>query len=96
VALYEARIHLYAHPDFESVSCEEYEQTVLRCTAVASEKSDSCIDDVARRVTKRVRNKQSNAIIAADVRRFAHLINTDEVFGTHNGQLTVFSTVLIF
>ena len=33
----------------------------------------------------RVRKKQSSAIIADDVRRFAYLINTDEVFGTHNG-----------
>src|SRR5207248_7721699 len=31
----------------------------------------------------RVRNKQSSAIIAVDVRRFGHAINTDEVFGTH-------------
>jgi adenine-specific DNA methylase len=34
--------------------------------------------------TNRVRKKQSSAIIAADVRRFSYLINTDEVFGTHN------------
>jgi hypothetical protein len=27
--------------------------------------------------------RQSSAIIAADVRRFSYLINTDEVFGTH-------------
>jgi hypothetical protein len=33
--------------------------------------------------TNRVRKKQSSAIIAADVRRFSYLINTDEVFGTH-------------
>ena len=31
----------------------------------------------------RVRKKHNRAIIAADVRRFAYLINTDEVFGTH-------------
>src|SRR5437868_15053061 len=31
----------------------------------------------------RVRKKQSSAIIAVDVRRFGHAINTDEVFGTH-------------
>jgi hypothetical protein len=37
--------------------------------------------------TKRVRKKQSSAIIAADVRRFSYLINTDEVFGTHRGGL---------
>src|SRR6266446_8179109 len=36
--------------------------------------------------TKRVRKKQSSAIIAADVRRFSYLINTDEVFGTHSGR----------
>ena len=34
-------------------------------------------------VTNRVRKKQSGAIIAADVRRFSYLINTDQVFGTH-------------
>jgi transposase InsO family protein len=33
--------------------------------------------------TKRIRKKQSSATIAADVRRFAYLINTDRVFGTH-------------
>jgi hypothetical protein len=32
----------------------------------------------------RVRKKQSSAIIAVDVRRFGHIINKDEVFGTHN------------
>jgi hypothetical protein len=35
--------------------------------------------------TKRVRKRQSSAIIAADVRRFSYLINTDKVFGTHTG-----------
>jgi hypothetical protein len=30
-----------------------------------------------------VRKKQSSATIAADVKRFAHQINTDEVFDTH-------------
>jgi hypothetical protein len=33
--------------------------------------------------TKRVKTKQRSAIIAADVRRFSYLINTDQVFGTH-------------
>jgi len=33
--------------------------------------------------TKRVRKRQTSAIIAADVRRFSYLINTDKVFGTH-------------
>jgi len=32
---------------------------------------------------KRVRRRQNRAIIAADLRRFDHVINTDEVFGTH-------------
>jgi hypothetical protein len=34
----------------------------------------------------RVRNKQSSAIIAADVRRFSYLIKMDmnQVFGTHS------------
>ena len=31
----------------------------------------------------RVRKKQSSAIIAVDVRRFGHVINKDEIFGTH-------------
>ena len=31
----------------------------------------------------RVSKKQSSAIIAVDVRRFGHVINKDEVFGTH-------------
>ena len=35
--------------------------------------------------TKRVRKKQSRTIIAADVRRFSYLINTNEVCGTHRG-----------
>src|SRR5438132_14239187 len=34
--------------------------------------------------TNTVRNKHSRAIIAADVRRFGHLINKDEVLGTHS------------
>src|SRR6266516_7684162 len=33
--------------------------------------------------TDRVRKRQKSAIIAVDVRRFGHAINTDEVFGTH-------------
>jgi hypothetical protein len=36
--------------------------------------------------TKRLSKKQSSAIIAVDVRRFACLINTDEDFGTHSGR----------
>jgi hypothetical protein len=36
--------------------------------------------------TNKVTKKQSSAIIAADVRRFPYLINTDEVFGTHTSQ----------
>src|SRR5207253_10190526 len=36
-----------------------------------------------RRTNNRVRKKQSSAIIAVDVRRFGHVINKDEVFGTH-------------
>ena len=35
----------------------------------------------------RVRKKQSGAIIAVNVRRFANVINKDEVFGTHNGSV---------
>src|SRR5207302_9904494 len=38
-----------------------------------------------RRTNNRVRKKQSSAIIAVDVRRFGHVINKDEVFGTHRG-----------
>jgi hypothetical protein len=33
--------------------------------------------------TDRVRKSHKSAIIAVDVRRFAHAINTDQVFGTH-------------
>jgi hypothetical protein len=33
----------------------------------------------------RARKRQNRAIIAADVRRFAHVINTDRVLGTHRG-----------
>src|SRR6266403_1398288 len=33
--------------------------------------------------TDRVRTRKKSAIIAVDVRRFGHAINTDEVFGTH-------------
>jgi hypothetical protein len=35
-------------------------------------------------IASRVRKKQSSAIIASDVRRFGHVINTDGVLGTHN------------
>jgi hypothetical protein len=31
----------------------------------------------------RARKRQNRAIIAADVRRFGHVINKDEVLGTH-------------
>ena len=34
--------------------------------------------------TDRVSKRQKSAIIAVDVRRFGHAINTDEVFGTHS------------
>ncbi len=33
----------------------------------------------------RVSKKHNRAIIAADVRRFGHVINKDEVLGTHSG-----------
>src|SRR5258708_37344338 len=33
--------------------------------------------------TDRVSKRQKSAIIAVDVRRFGHAINTDKVFGTH-------------
>jgi hypothetical protein len=33
----------------------------------------------------RARKRQNRATIAADVRRFAHVINTDGVLGTHTG-----------
>src|SRR5205823_3567130 len=32
----------------------------------------------------RVRKRKKSAIIAVDVRRFGHAINTDKVFGTHS------------
>jgi len=35
-------------------------------------------------VHTRVRKKHNRAIIAGDVRRFGHVINKDEVLGTHN------------
>jgi hypothetical protein len=35
--------------------------------------------------TDRVRRRKKSAIIAVDVRRFGHAINTDEVFGAHTG-----------
>jgi hypothetical protein len=37
----------------------------------------------------RARKRQNRATIAADVRRFAHVINTDGVLGTHNGYSTM-------
>jgi hypothetical protein len=37
--------------------------------------------------TDRVSKRQKSAIIAVDVRRFGHAINTDEVFGTHRSML---------
>jgi hypothetical protein len=39
----------------------------------------------------RVRKKQSSAIIAADVRRFGHVINKDGVLGTHSQSLWGFA-----
>jgi hypothetical protein len=40
----------------------------------------------------RVRKKQSSAVIAVDVRRFGHVINKDEVFGTHKGPVEPVTT----
>src|SRR5947208_13446537 len=37
--------------------------------------------------TNTVRKKRSSAIIAVDVRQFGHVINKDEVFGTHSHAL---------
>jgi hypothetical protein len=39
---------------------------------------------------EQARKSQSSAIIAADVRRFGHAINTDEVFGTHRSRTWMF------
>jgi hypothetical protein len=38
----------------------------------------------------RVRKKQSSAIIAVDVRRFGHVINKNEIFGTHKRLSLIF------
>ncbi|HEY0724471.1 MAG TPA: hypothetical protein VGD41_10875 [Pyrinomonadaceae bacterium] len=38
--------------------------------------------------TNAVRNKQGSAIIAADARRFGHVINKDGVLGTRSRQLS--------
>jgi hypothetical protein len=37
--------------------------------------------------TNRARKRQNRATIAADVRRFGHVINKDGVLGTHNERL---------
>jgi hypothetical protein len=44
---------------------------------------DALEHGMIKQIAASTRKKQSSAIIAADVRRFAYLINTDEVFGTH-------------
>jgi hypothetical protein len=39
--------------------------------------------------TNRATQRRNSAIIVADVRRFAHVINTDGVLGTHNRKIGV-------
>jgi hypothetical protein len=53
-----------------------------------SERSVLCLKKSALRLsgeTNRARQRQNSAIIAAEVRRFAHVINTDGILGTPSG-----------
>jgi hypothetical protein len=43
--------------------------------------------------TSRATQRQNSAIIVADVRRFAHVINTDGVFGTRTTLVSVLARV---
>src|SRR6266699_3800403 len=54
---------------------------ISRCRSAAFSASSRLFD--LNGEANKVRKKQSSAIIAVDVRRFGHLINKDEVFGTH-------------
>jgi hypothetical protein len=55
--------------------------TISWCRSAAFSASSRLFD--LNGEVNRVRKKQSNAIIAVDVRRFGHVINKNEVFGTH-------------
>jgi hypothetical protein len=57
--------------------------TDSRCLSAAFSASSRLLDlkSEAARFTKR----NISATIVADVKRFSHQINTDEVFGTHRG-----------
>jgi len=59
--------------------------TQMRCSLRAGWRDGS--DRLAKRngEANRARKRQNRATIAADVRRFAHVINTDGVLGTHTG-----------
>src|SRR4029453_7705964 len=56
--------------------------TISWCRSAAFSASSRLFD--LNGETDRVRKSQKSAIIAVDVRRFGHAINTDQVFGTHN------------
>jgi hypothetical protein len=43
-----------------------------------------------------LKKKRSTATIVADGKRFSHQINTDEVFGTHNGRPNAEKQILGF
>jgi hypothetical protein len=55
--------------------------TISWCRSAAFSASSRLFD--LNGETDRVRKSQKSAIIAVDVRRFGHAINTDQVFGTH-------------
>jgi len=46
--------------------------------------------------TNSLKKKRSSATIVADGKRFSHQINTDEVFGTHNGRPNAEQQILGF
>jgi hypothetical protein len=47
------------------------------------------------RVPSRARKRQNRAIIAAEVRRFGHVINMDGVFGTHRNSERKMESLLL-
>src|SRR5260370_948884 len=85
--------HAFARrrPDSTSPPRDRPRPTLIRCSPISGGRGAEFLASSRlfglKGETSRARKKQNSAIIAADVRRFSYLINTDEVFGTDSGRL---------
>ena len=74
----------------QAISVRELDTTAnppLQHNQLISERSVLCLKSVfdLNGEAKRDKQRQNRAIIAAEVRRFGRVINTDGVLGTHSG-----------